>query len=269
MSLENTIFRPFRSETAITCYAIRCADRLVARCHFVLSCFDFRSFRASIGKMTSGRRGYQSTNSPYTSARILESHESLADSDVRGICFRGNPDRSVIRSGSVKHVQKLSDHRSVIIFLLTFTSVANSNAQIAALGASSTAGHSVGRQAAYPAQLEEILRAKGRPMTVINAGISGDTAGGMLARLSGAVPPGTKIVILQIAGNDMKKGLNLDVARANRAEIRRQLRARGVRIIEADQIVQAAKRSSMGPDGIHLTAEGQRRIAEQIAPLIH
>jgi acyl-CoA thioesterase-1 len=47
---------------------------------------------------------------------------------------------------------------SVIIFLLTFTSIANSNAQIVALGASSTAGYGVGMQAAYPAQLKEILR---------------------------------------------------------------------------------------------------------------
>jgi acyl-CoA thioesterase I len=148
----------------------------------------------------------------------------------------------------------------------------NSNAQIVALGASSTAGYGVGMQAAYPAQLEEILRAKGRPMTVINAGISGDTTGGVLARLSAAVPQGTKIVILQIAGNDERKGINLDVARANRAEIRRQLRARGIRIIEADQIVEAAKRSyplTGGGGSLHPTAEGQRRIAEQIAALIH
>jgi acyl-CoA thioesterase I len=162
--------------------------------------------------------------------------------------------------------------RSVIIFLLTFTSIVNSNAQIVALGASSTAGYGIGRQAAYPAQLEEILRAKGRPMTVINAGISGDTTGGMLARLSAAVPPGTKIAILQIGGNDERKGMNPEVARANRAEIRRQLRARGIRIIEADQIVEAAKRSyplGGGGGAIHPTAEGQRRIAEQIAALIH
>jgi acyl-CoA thioesterase-1 len=160
---------------------------------------------------------------------------------------------------------------SVVIFLLTITSIANANAQIVALGASSTAGYGVGKQAAYPAQLEEILRAKGRPMTVINAGISGDTTGGMLARLSAAVPPGTKIVILQIAGNDATKGLNLEVARANRDEIRRQLHARGIRIIEADQIVEAAKRSYPlrgGGSVVHPTAEGQRRIAEQIAALI-
>jgi hypothetical protein len=46
---------------------------------------------ASVGKMTPGTGGYQRTNFPYTNDRILESHESLAVSNVRGICFRGNP----------------------------------------------------------------------------------------------------------------------------------------------------------------------------------
>ena len=91
MSLESTIFRAFRSEIAVTCYANWCADSIVARRHFALSRFDFRSFRASVGKVTPGRGGYQRTNSPYTKERIPESHESLADSNVRGICFRGNP----------------------------------------------------------------------------------------------------------------------------------------------------------------------------------
>ena len=46
----------------------------------------------------------------------------------------------------------------MIISLLTFTAITNSNAQIVALGASSTAGYGVGASSAYPAQLEEILR---------------------------------------------------------------------------------------------------------------
>jgi hypothetical protein len=67
------------------------SGKVVARRHFALSRFDFRSFRVSGGKMTPGRDGYQSTNLPNTNERIPESHESLADSNVRGICFRGNP----------------------------------------------------------------------------------------------------------------------------------------------------------------------------------
>src|SRR5947208_8645481 len=157
----------------------------------------------------------------------------------------------------------------VIILLLGFGAITNADAQIVALGASSTAGYGVGASAAYPAQLEAILRARGRPMSVSNAGVSGDTTGGMLARLSSAVPPGTKIVILQIAGNDAMRGMSLVNAQANRAEIRKRLHSRGIRTIEADGYVLSALRSGLRqPDGIHMTVEGHRRVAQQIASLI-
>jgi acyl-CoA thioesterase-1 len=91
----------------------------------------------------------------------------------------------------------------------------------------------------------------------------------MLARLSSAVPEGTKIAILQIAGNDAMKGMSLTDAAANRAEIRRRLHARGIRTIEADGYVQSAVRSGLRqPDGIHMTVEGHRRVAEQLAAAI-
>src|ERR1700720_4433323 len=154
----------------------------------------------------------------------------------------------------------------LIISLLSLAGVTNSDAQIVALGASSTAGYGVGASSAFPAQLEAMLRAKGRPMSVSNAGISGDTTGGMLARLSSAVPQGTRIVILQIAGNDAMKGMSLANAQANRAEIRKELHRRGIRTIEADGYGMAALRSGLRqPDGIHMTAEGHRRVAEQLA----
>src|SRR3954451_15493587 len=157
----------------------------------------------------------------------------------------------------------------IIILVLGFGAITSANAQIVALGASSTAGYGVGASAAYPAQLEAILRARGRPMSVSNAGVSGDTTGGMLARLSSAVPPGTKIVILQIAGNDAMKGMSASAAAANRAEIRRQLHARGITTIEADGYVAAALRSGLRQaDGIHMTAEGHCRVAEQLAAAI-
>jgi acyl-CoA thioesterase-1 len=159
--------------------------------------------------------------------------------------------------------------RPAIIALLSLAAVASANAQIVVLGASSTAGYGVGAAAAFPAQLEAILRAKGRPMSVSAAGVSGDTTGGMLARLSGAVPAGTRIVILQIAGNDAMKGMSPVAASANRAEIRRQLHARGIRTIEADGYVMSALRSGLRQaDGIHMTAEGHRRVAEQLAASI-
>ena len=94
----------------------------------------------------------------------------------------------------------------IVVALLTFATLTNANAQIVALGASNTAGYGVGAAAAFPAQLQEMLRANGRPMSVTAPGVSGDTTAGMLARLSSAVPNGTKIVVLQIGGNDRSKG---------------------------------------------------------------
>jgi len=78
-------------------------------------------------------------------------------------------------------------------------------ATVVALGASNTFGKGVSRSQAYPAQLEGLLRAKGLNARVINAGINGDTTGGMLARLDRMVPKGTSVVILQPGGNDRRK----------------------------------------------------------------
>jgi len=159
--------------------------------------------------------------------------------------------------------------RLIVLVLLVLAGITEGRAQIVALGASSTAGYGVGREAAFPTLVAKILRSRGRPMTVRNAGISGDTTGGMLARLSRAVPEGTKIVILQIGGNDAFKHMSPVAAAANRAEIRQRLHARGIRTIEADGLVLAALRSGLRqPGGIHMTAEGHRRVAQEIAAQI-
>src|SRR6195256_6691474 len=73
-------------------------------------------------------------------------------------------------------------------------------ATVVALGASNTFGKGVSRAQAYPAQLEALLRAKGLNAHVVNAGINGDTTGGMLARLDRVVPKGTRVFILQPRG---------------------------------------------------------------------
>ena len=76
----------------------------------------------------------------------------------------------------------------------------NANAQIVAIGASNVAGRGVSSADAWPAQLEDMLAAKGRHVHVVNAGINGDTNAGMLNRLDSAVPAGTKIVLLDRYG---------------------------------------------------------------------
>ena len=65
------------------------------------------------------------------------------------------------------------------------------------LGDSNTAGFGVGAAQAFPSQLNEMLQRRGHPTRVVNAGVSGDTLGGMLGRLNTSVPAGTRLVIVQ------------------------------------------------------------------------
>jgi acyl-CoA thioesterase-1 len=98
----------------------------------------------------------------------------------------------------------------------TFAPTGFASAQIVALGASNTQGYGVNPSEAWPAQLESMLRAKGSSAHITNAGVFGETTGQELARLSSAVPDGTKVVILGIGTfNDARTGGSIDVARAN------------------------------------------------------
>jgi acyl-CoA thioesterase I len=145
----------------------------------------------------------------------------------------------------------------------------SATAQVVALGASNTEGHGVGSSESYPAQLQAMLQAHGSRLRVTNAGISGDTTSGMLARLSSVVPEGTKIVIVQFGGNDSRQGIPPASRQANIASIEQQLRKRGIRIVQADGLVRSAVASGLvQPDHIHLTAEGHRRVAAQLLPSI-
>jgi acyl-CoA thioesterase I len=134
---------------------------------------------------------------------------------------------------------------------------------IVALGASNTYGKGVARNQSYPAQLEAMLRAKGLNVRLINAGINGDTTGGMLGRLDRAVPPGTRIVILQPGSNDMRKGVG-EQTESNLAAIRSRLAARGIKVIMAENSLNRALPHQ--PDGQHLTPEGYGMLAASLLP---
>lgn len=140
---------------------------------------------------------------------------------------------------------------------LLFQVDAANAATVVALGASNTAGKGVTPSQAYPAQLQTMLRARGLDVTVINAGISGDTTGGMMARLESAVPGGTKVVILQPGGNDLRRG-----APNETPEIRSRLRAMGIKVVMVPNVMFRGKPHQ--PDGIHLTPVGYHMLAQQL-----
>ena len=137
------------------------------------------------------------------------------------------------------------------------------SAQVVALGASATAGNGLSPSDSFPAQLQAMLQAKGSSTRVINAGVSGETTAQILARVSSSVPEGTRIVILSIFMiNDSTHGVSSAQHSANVASIRQQLAARHIRVIDATGlIISAAKAGLLQGDRLHLTAEGNRRVA--------
>ena len=144
-----------------------------------------------------------------------------------------------------------------------FAAAGCSSAQIVALGASATAGYGLPSSESFPSQLQAMLQARGSATQVINAGVSGETTSQILARVNSSVPEGTRIVILTIFMlNDRNRGVSPAMHQSNVASIRRQLGARHIRIIDAAGLIAAAARAGMlQRDGIHLTAEGNHRVA--------
>jgi acyl-CoA thioesterase-1 len=87
------------------------------------------------------------------------------------------------------------------------------------LGDSITAGYGLARGEALPARLEAALRAKGRAVRVIDAGVSGDTTAGGRARLDWALADNPHAVIVALGGNDGLRALEPRASRANLAAI--------------------------------------------------
>jgi acyl-CoA thioesterase-1 len=116
--------------------------------------------------------------------------------------------------------------------------------RIVVLGDSLTAGLGLSADAAFPAKLEIALKAKGLAVEIVNAGVSGDTSAGGLARLDWSVPDGTDAVILELGANDMLRGIDPKVTRASLEEIVRRLGARRIAVLIAG--MRAAP--NLGPD---------------------
>jgi acyl-CoA thioesterase-1 len=105
--------------------------------------------------------------------------------------------------------------------------------RIVAFGDSLTAGFGLPASASFPTRLAMVLNAKGNPVEMINAGVSGDTASGGLARLDWSVPDGTDAVILELGANDMLRGLDPRVTRRALDEILRRLTERKIPVLVA------------------------------------
>ena len=174
--------------------------------------------------------------------------------------------------------------------------------KIVALGDSLTDGLGLQRGETYPVRLQEILRAEGYDVEVVNASVSGDTTAGGLRRLGWALEGDVRILIVALGGNDGLRGLPVGQMKENRREIVTRAHQKDVAVLLAgmeappnfgslytDQFREVfhdlAREYEVGfvpfllegvagnadlnqADGIHPTAEGARMIAAHMWPVL-
>ena len=99
---------------------------------------------------------------------------------------------------------------------------------IVAFGDSLTAGLGLPQDQAFPAQLEAALKARGTEATVVNAGVSGDTAAAGLARLDWSLPDNASAVIIELGANDALQGLPPEGTKQALTKIIEKVQAKGL-----------------------------------------
>jgi len=171
------------------------------------------------------------------------------------------------------------------------------------LGDSITAGFGLARNEGPPARIEALLRARGRAVRVLDAGVSGDTSAGGRARIEWALAERPQAVIVALGGNDGLRGLAPTQMRTNLAAILDATARRNLPTLLAGMIAPPNLGAEYGreffgvfeglvrdrpgllfypflldgvagdpalnqPDRIHPTARGAEEIARRMLPVI-
>jgi acyl-CoA thioesterase I len=168
------------------------------------------------------------------------------------------------------------------------------------LGTSLTAGYGLEPEEAYPALLQQKIDSAGLNYRVVNAGVSGETSAGARRRIEWLLREPVSVLVVETGANDGLRGLSADSLRANIQAIlerARELRPVprlvlvGMRIPpnygpaysrQFERIYSELARANGAelvpfllqdvggvaalnqPDGVHPTAQGQRRMAETV-----
>jgi acyl-CoA thioesterase-1 len=184
----------------------------------------------------------------------------------------------------------------------TRTAAKSSRPRIVVLGDSLTAGLGLSPDQSYPSLLQERLDREGLGYEVVNAGVSGDTSAGGLARLDWALEGDVRVLIVALGGNDGLRGLPAGELEANLSRIVQRAQARHIQVLLAGmeappnfgqsytvsfrEVYPEVSKKYHVPllpfllqgvagieglnqrDGIHPTAEGARLVADNVWPYL-
>jgi len=136
---------------------------------------------------------------------------------------------------------------------------------IVALGDSLTAGLGLPQSESFPEKLEATLKAQGRNVTMVNAGVSGDTVSAALDRLDWALPPNTSAVIVELGGNDALQGIPSAEIETSLAKIIERVKAKGLPVLIAGM----ESPRNMGKDYVDQFHAIYRDLAERYGALLY
>jgi acyl-CoA thioesterase I len=105
--------------------------------------------------------------------------------------------------------------------------------RIVFLGDSLTAGLGLAMSESYPSLVQQRLDAAGLDFEVVNAGVSGDTSAGGLARLDWALEGDVRVLVVALGGNDALRALPPQELQRNLATIIERAQARGIKVVLA------------------------------------
>ena len=105
------------------------------------------------------------------------------------------------------------------------------------LGDSLTAGNGLAENEAYPALIKARLAREGHPVRIVNAGVSGDTSAGGLARLDWMLSQHPDILVVALGANDGLRGLPVAEMESNLSAIVQRARDGGARVLLAGMLV--------------------------------
>jgi acyl-CoA thioesterase-1 len=126
---------------------------------------------------------------------------------------------------------------AALVSLLVTAAAAERPARVLVLGDSLTSGYGLDdADAAFPARLQAALAARGRVVTVVNAGVAGDTTAGGRSRLDWALADRPDAVIVELGANDGLRGIGPAATRANLDAILARLKAMGVHVLLAGML---------------------------------
>lgn len=97
-------------------------------------------------------------------------------------------------------------------------------------GDSLTAGYGITPEQAFPNLIQQKIDEKGLNYKVVNAGLSGETSAGGVARIDWVLKQPVDIFVLELGANDGLRGLELSQTRENLQTIIDKLKAKNPRV---------------------------------------